>query len=87
MKIKVQDKGRAYRIFIPGRLIWGRLTLRLVRYGLSKASCCGPDILSQLPPEAVEKLLLELRRLKKMHGSLELVEINTAQGQYIKVTL
>ena len=34
MKIKIQDKGRTYRIFIPGWLIWGWLTLRLVCYGL-----------------------------------------------------
>lgn len=87
MKIKIQDKGRTYRIFIPGWLIWGRLTLRLVRYGLSKASRYGPEILSQLPPEAVEKLLLELRRIKKLHGKLELAEVRSSDGQYIKVTL
>ena len=47
----------------------------------------APEAMVEIPPEAIPKLCAELRRLKKKYGALELVELDTAGGDHVKITL
>lgn len=87
MKIWIRDKERTYRFWIPGCLIWGRVTLCLVGIGLRAGKRYLPEETQGLAPELVEKLLLELRRIKKIHGNWDLAEVQSSDGTFVKVIL
>lgn len=84
MKIRVKSGDANINLVFPTNLIFGRLTVKLIHaFGRKYAG----EALEKIPPEAMEKLFAELRRIKKKHGSWELVEVESADGSIVRVTL
>ena len=83
MRIRVRSDGRNIRLALPTRLIFSKWFIKLgLRIG-SKYS--GQK--QELPPEAVDALCTEIRRIKKKHGSWELVDVRSAEGDTVQITL
>ena len=82
MKIRIRDENHDFAFSIPTRLIFSRFLLRA-------ALKCKPaaDSLGSIPPEAAEKLLEELARVRKQYGPWELVSILSADGDLVTITL
>ena len=84
MKIRIQEKDRNFTLRIPTALIFSRFTAKLT----SRAACkYAPDALANISPEHLEALMAELGRIRKKLGRWELVEVESADGTYIKITL
>ena len=84
MKIHVKSEGYNIRLWLPTNLVFNPMVARLaVRYGLRDA----PDSVQNISPEALEALFAEFRGIKKKHGSWELVQIERASGDKVKIVL
>ena len=84
MKIRVREDDTNINLWLPTNLIFGKLTVKLVNtVGRKYAG----ESLEKIPPEALEKLFAQLRRIKKKHGSWELVEVESADGSIVRITL
>ena len=83
MKIHIREEDRSFTIVLPTRLIFSKTILKFgLRIG-KKYSDQVPDI----PPEAVDALCDELRRIKKKHGSWELVNVQSSDGEQVQIIL
>lgn len=78
MKVQIRDKARTFQISLPTKLVFSRFVLR---HALKHAGGKG------LPPEAADKLAREFRRIREKHGAWELVEVQSADGEQVKVIL
>ena len=83
MRIRVRSDGRNIRLALPTRLIFSKW---LIKLGLRMGSRYSGQS-QELPPEAVDALCAEIRRIKKKHGSWELVEVLSADGDTVQITL
>ena len=84
MKIQIRGENRDFTLRVPTALIFNRFTARLT----SRAACkYAPDALENISPENLEALMTELGRIRKKYGHWELVEVKSADGTYIKITL
>lgn len=84
MKIHIKSKDQNLRIRIPTCLAFSPLVARLgCHYGLQYAG----EAMKDISPEALKALFAEFRRIKKIHGSWNLVDIESAAGDLVKVTL
>lgn len=82
MKIQIRDDDRNFHLTLPTQLIFSRFVLRMVL----KHSSFGESV-KGLPPGAADKLIDELKRIQKKHGTWELVEVKSADGETVKITL
>ncbi len=69
---------------VPTGLVFNRLTLWAVRKGLLHGTGMHSNALS---PEASAHLLQELRRVKRLRGTWELVHVQSADGDDIRIEL
>ena len=84
MKIHIKSGSQNLRIRIPTGLVFSPLGARFIcRYGLQYAG----DAMKDLSPEALSALFAEFRRIKRKHGSWELVDIESSDGELVKVVL
>ena len=83
MRIRISGTEHAFHITLPTALIFSRFGFRLVM----KSVKVNGDRLSTLSPEAADRLARELKRIKKKHGTWTLVEVQSAGGEYVTVTL
>ena len=84
MRIQVKEDGRNINISIPTCLIFNKGTAWIARrFGRHYAG----DAMKGIPPEAIDALFAEIRRIKKKYGSWELVEAESSDGELVKVTL
>jgi len=84
MKILIKSGSQNLRIRIPTGLVFSPIVARLgCRYGLQYAG----DAMKDISPEALAALFAEFRRIKKKHGSWDLVDIVCTDGSLVKVTL
>ena len=84
MKIQVKSENRNINLRIPTNLIFSPLVAKLTKFGLRYA----PDAAQSISPEAMEALFGEFRRIKKQHGSWELVNIENKKGtEIVKIIL
>ena len=84
MKIKIQTSDTNLNLVLPTNLLVGKTVVKIA--GMVGRKYAG-DALKDIPPEALELLCAELRRVKKKHGSWELVDIRTAGGSIVHITL
>ena len=84
MKIQIQNGEKDLVIPIPDFLLSPKLIPWLAEKFGRKAA---PEVLEQIPPEVLEYLFRELRSIKKKHGSWELVDIQSANGDKIHIIL
>lgn len=83
MKICVRSEDRSFAIVLPTRMIFSK---DLLKFGLrigKKYSSEVPDI----PPEAINALCEEIKRIKKTHKSWELVDAQSADGEHVQIYL
>ena len=70
-------------MILPTRLIFSKPMIKLgVRIG-KRSSDNVPD----LPPEAIDALCDEIHRIKKQYRSWQLVELVSADGDTVTITL
>lgn len=82
MKIHVTGSGHDLNLTLSTRLIFSRFAIRLAL----KNSRLG-DGMDKIPPEAAERIVAELNHIKNKHGSWDLVEVQSADGEIVKITL
>lgn len=85
MKIKVNESGgKGFTLALPTRMLFSPKLLKFaIRTGRKHADKDVPDI----PPEAVEALCAEVKRIKKKYGTWTLVDIESADGDLVQVIL
>ena len=82
MKIIVRTKGKKLRLWLPGSLLYGRISARIAIAAITKyAPDCG------IPPEEMGLLLAALRDFARTHPDWPLVDITTHKGDIVKITL
>ncbi len=83
MKVHIQAEAKSLTLHLPTRLIFSKTFLKMgLRLG-KRYSDAVPDI----PPVAMDALCHEIRRIKKVHGTWELVNIQSADGQIVQIIL
>lgn len=83
MKVRICSGGRGFSVILPTRMVFSRGFLKFgLRFGRKYS-----DAVPQIPPEAVDALCDEIRRIKNQYGSWELVDIRSADGEQVKVIL
>lgn len=83
MKIRIRSDEHNFSIVLPTRVLFSKSILKFgLRIG-KKYSADVPDI----PPETVDALCDEIRRIKKKHGSWELVNVQSAGGEQVQIIL
>ena len=84
MRITVKSEDTNVNLVLPTNLIFGRGTVWLANhFGRKYAG----DAMKDIPPEALKRLFAEFRRIKKTHGRWELVEVRSADGDEVHITL
>lgn len=84
MRIQIKDGSRNLNIVLPTGLVFSKGTAWLANHvGRQYAE----DAMDNISPEALEALFAEFRRIKKKYGSWELVNIESSDGEMVKVTL
>ena len=83
--MKIQIKGeKNLTLVLPTRLLFSKKVAHLVTKAAGKWI---PAIVNRIPAEILDAALDELVRTKKIHGSWELVDIESASGEKIRITL
>ncbi|MBP3305847.1 MAG: hypothetical protein J6L24_07750 [Oscillospiraceae bacterium] len=83
MKVRICSKERSFSVLLPTRMVFSRGFLQFgLRIGRKYS-----DAVPEIPPEAVDALCGEIRRIKNQCGSWELVDIRSADGEQVKVVL
>ena len=84
MKIHIRSGGRKLRLYLPTCLVFSKTFVRLgCKYGLQYAG----DAVKDISPEAVEALFAEFRRIRQKHGHWELVNIESGDGDIVRIIL
>lgn len=82
MKIIVRTKEKKLRLWLPGGLLYGRISARIAIAAIRKHTPnCG------IPPEMLGQLLAALRDFAHAHPGWLLVDITTHKGDIVKITL
>lgn len=83
MKIRIRSDEANFTILLPTRLLFSKTVLKFgLRMG-RKYSAQMPDI----PPEAVDALCDEIRRIKKTYGAWELLDVQSGKGERVQIVL
>lgn len=84
MKIQIRSNGFPITILLPTNLLFSRSALHLAnRLGRKYVG----QALESLPPQTLDALFAEIRRIKRQYGHWDLVEIESADGDVIKICL
>ena len=84
MRIRVKSEDTNINLLLPTNLIFSKATVWLAnRYGRKYAG----DAMKDIPPEAMDRLFAELRRIKRRYGHWDLVEVRGSDGAEVKITL
>ena len=84
MKIKIRSDEHKFTLWVPTGLLFSRATVYLFdKVGRKYAG----DAMKNIPPEALNKIFAEFRRIKRKHGHWELVDLESADGDIVKIVL
>ena len=84
MRIKVKDEDTNINLLLPTNLIFSKGTVWLANhFGRKYAG----DAMKGIPPEALDAVFTELRRIKRRYGHWTLVEVRSADGSGVEITL
>lgn len=82
MKIIVRTKEKKLRLWLPGSLLYGRISARIAIAAITRyAPDCG------IPPKEIGLLLAALRDFARTHPGWLQVDITTHKGDIVKITL
>lgn len=83
MRILVHGAGeKPIRVVFPTRLLFNGLTALLAKTAVQKYA---PG--EHLRASDLHRLMRELNRMKRIHPNLELVSVDSADGDHIRITL
>ena len=81
MRIHIKSEDQNLQFWLPTNLVFSRGMAWLgIRYGLRHAGM-------NISPDALQRLFGEFRRIKRRYGTWELVNIESADGNQVKVIL
>lgn len=84
MRIRIKGDGHNFCLCFPTRLIFSKTVLRLANhFGRRYAG----EAMATIPPGALDALFAEFRRIKKAHGSWELVDVQSSDGDSVQIIL
>ena len=84
MRIKVKSGDTNINIPLPTNLVFSKAAVWLAnRVGRKYAG----DAMKNIPPEALDRLFGEFRRIKRRYGSWELVHVISSDGDEVHITL
>ena len=84
MRIRIKAEEHDLNIILPTGLVFSRGTVWLANhFGRKYAG----DAMKDIPPEALEALFAEFRRIKKKYGAWDLVEVESAGGEQVLIRL
>lgn len=82
MKIIVRTKKKKLRLWLPGGLLYGRISARIAIASITRyAPDCG------IPPEEMGLLLAALRDFARTHPDWQLVDLQSHDGDIVQITL
>ena len=84
MRIRIKTDECNLRLWIPTGLIFNRFTAGIAVHTLRKYT---PGQWQHLTPEQMNALFYELRRIKDRYGSWEMVDVQSGDGEKVKVIL
>ena len=84
MRIQVKSAEKNLNIVLPTKLIFGRWVVFLANTVGRKYAGEHMDAIS---PDALNALFAEFRRIKDHYGKYELVDIESADGEKVKIIL
>lgn len=82
MKIQVTGSGNDINLTLPTKLIFSRFVLKQV---LRRSGAAAS--VERIGSEAAETIIQELNRIQKRHGAWTLVEVQSADGEHVTITL
>lgn len=84
--MRIQAKGDGYNvnIVLPTNLVFSKGTVWLANHVGRKYA---GDAMKDIPPEVLDALFTELRRIKRKFGSWDLVEVESSDGEKVLVRL
>ena len=84
MRIIVKSGDTNIDIPLPTNLVFSKAAVLLAnRVGRKYAG----DAMKNIPPEALDRLFGEFRRIKRRYGSWELVHVISSDGEEVHITL
>ena len=83
MKIHIRGNEKDLNLWFPTGMVCNATMVRLWLRTAKKYSDTVPDI----PPHSVNALCRELKRIKKTYGEWTLVDVESADGQEVKIIL
>ena len=84
MRIYVQSQGKRIHLMLPTQVIFSAPVAWLGSVVMRKYM---PDAVRKLPQEAIRELFREVRRMKRKHGSWDLVEVDSKSGEKVLIRL
>lgn len=84
MKIQIRQQRRMFSLWVPTAVLFCRPVQYLANHTARKYA---PEAMEQIPPAALDRLFSEMRRIKRMYGQWELVDVESADGSRVKITL
>lgn len=84
MKIIVKSEERTICVPLPTALLYNKT---LLRFGIRIARKYAKEYMPDIPPEAVGALCAEIKRIKEIYGSWELVSVDEADGDRVMIVL
>lgn len=84
MRVRVKTKDCNLNLVLPTRLLFGKT---VVRFANSIGRRYAAEAMEKIPPEALEAICAELRRIKAVYGKWDLVDIRSADGDEIRIIL
>lgn len=83
MKIRIRSDGHNFSIILPTRMLFSK---EILKFGLRIGKKYS-DAVPNFPPEVIDALCDEIKRIKKKHGSWELVNVKSADGEQVQIIL
>ncbi len=85
MKIKINSKGKNINLIFPNRLFFNWFTAWIAANAINNNSDDFPN--KNIRARDLRNFFDELNRVKKKHGNLKIVDIESANGDIVKITL
>lgn len=84
MKITIETGTEHREIRIPDGLLFNSVSLWLIQSAIKKSS---PVDLGKLNGRTRRAVLAEIRKVRKQYGSWKLVDIESASGEMVSITI
>lgn len=83
MKLHIRSEERSFTVILPTRILFSK---HILKFGW-KLGKRYSDAVPNISPAAVDALCDEICRIKQTHASWELVDIQSADGEQIRIVL